>query len=69
MPRKACRIELEVVSVRAERLLDITETDAVAEGIERHLDGWMSYTTFTYEADGETPANYFKDPRWSYHTL
>jgi hypothetical protein len=33
MPRWACRIELEIISVRAERVQEITRNDAKAEGV------------------------------------
>ena len=45
MPKEACRIFLEITNIRVERLQDISDKDAIAEGIER-MQGvfwWKNY--------------------------
>ena len=65
MPRWASRILLEVTDVRVERLQDISEADAVAEGVRNslHLPGGrfakenFEHLWWTINGDGSWDAN------------
>jgi len=69
MPRAACRILLEIVSVRVERLKDCCEADARAEGVESLRGEGVYWRDYSDPEDKNTVSLTARGPLDSYRTL
>jgi hypothetical protein len=58
MPFIACRLFLEITSARLERLQDITEEGAIAEGVEKKAEMYKLYGFPNYTAVASAKASY-----------
>lgn len=66
MPKDACRIRLEINNIMVERLQNISENDAIAEGVEMVADyGTTGYKLYTQPNSAYSDI----DAVWSYESL
>lgn len=64
MPKEACRLRLTIKDIRVERVQDISQHDAIKEGVECDADGKGYYLDYMNLADG-----YGCSPKYSFQSL
>lgn len=71
MPKEACRIRLEIIGIKVERVQDISEVDARREGIYKEHEGFNNwYKNYLFDIKKQnTPAMFKSDPIASFKSL
>lgn len=73
MPKIACKLWLEITDIKLERLHDITENDAIEEGIESMIIKTTLGQTYigyrNYLNGNEDPIPYYRNPIDSFRSL
>ncbi len=69
MPRAFSRIDLKIKDIRVERLQDISEEDAIAEGVERTSWPYSCEPYRNYNLPGRSPGNNYSTAVASFVSL